>query len=344
MFSTTDCRNRQRRGQGVVELALVLPVILMLSTAAFDIARVRQHQSALTRAAQAGVNLGTKLGKDFQEPDDDTIRAEVRANILPPLHPSDIEDDDITIERLSIAGQQSVSVRIAHDVEPFFINWPGFGGDGSTTNAYSVVGNAVLPLQEFTSGSPAIAIEPAWTIEDDGTLVTTWDADCKITGSDFGSGDWIAPSYAWWQKKDEEGQLDDHEWEAFNDGRRVSREYTYEDPIEVRYEIEADSDNASHIVFKANSPDASIHNIMSTDENQCRLYRDGDPAPMFDGSYTQGDVADFLRDNIDPETNTIVLGENDVIVLWDFNPNTGNDSDLDWNDLVMVVTMIPEEN
>jgi hypothetical protein len=335
---------RKRLGQGVVELALVLPVILMLSTAAFDVARVRQYQSALTRAAQAGVDLGTKLGKDFESPGDEAIREAVRNSLLPPLHPSDIEDDDIVIERLDIAGQESVSVRINHEVDPFFINWPGFGGTGEASGSYPVAGAAVLPLQQFTSGSPAIAVDPAWTIEDDGTLVTTWDADCKITGSDFGSNDWIAPSYAWWQKKDEEGKLYNNNWTEFNDGNRVSREYTYQDPIEVRYEIEADTDNASHIVFMADSPNASLHHITSNDENQCRLYRDGDPAPMFEGSYSQGDVADFLRENIDPETNTIVLGENDVIVLWDFNQNTGTDSDLDWNDLVMVVTMIPEEN
>jgi hypothetical protein len=343
MFKSLRSSSTGKKGQGIVELALVLPVILALSTAAFDIARVRQHQSALTRAAQAGENHATKLGVDFIPPDDAAIREKVRASLLPPLRSSDIEDSDIVIERSNIAGQSSVSVRINNSVKPLFFNWPAFArGADAIHDAYPVVGDAVLPMQEFTAGSAALAMTPAWTIEDDGTLVTTWDADSKIVGSDFGSGNDICASYAWWQKKDDEGNLDNHNWEAFNNGNRVSRRHTYDDPIEVQYLITADTDDPAHIVFKANSPDASYNNILSTNENSCRLFRDGDPAPMSEASYTQGTAAEFLAEYIDPVTNTIKLGENDVIVLWDFN-NPDND-DLDWNDLVMVVTMVPEES
>jgi hypothetical protein len=367
MFKSLRSSSTGKKGQGIVELALVLPVILALSTAAFDIARVRQHQSALTRAAQAGVNHGTKLGIDFMPPDDAAIREKVRESLLPPLRSSDIEDSDIVIERSNIAGQSSVSVKINNSVKPLFFNWPAFArGADAIHDAYPVVGDAVLPMQEFTAGSAALSLTPAWTVEDDGTLITTWDANSKIVGADFGSTvyktdrrgnyvydenrqkiplyDEIVDTRAWWQKKDDEGHLDNHGWTGFNNGERVSRNDTREDPLNISYLIEASTDNPAQIVFMAGPQGNSSQTYDSNNKAQTRLFVDGDPAPTTQGSGAQGSAAEFLAAFIDPVTNCFNIGENDVVILWDFNPVDSqyvrdNPDALDWNDFVMVVTM-----
>jgi len=380
---------RGKRGQGIVELALVLPVILALSTGAFDLARIRQDQAALDRAAQSGVNFATKLGKNFEPPTDAEVREEVRNSLLPPLRSSDIEDEDIIINRVKIGGQDSVSIQIRNDVKPFLINWAKFGG-GVECDTYPTSAKAILPMQQFTIGSGGTTIAPGWTI-DEGVLTTNMDAHSNIKGADFGGQYFIHPTYCKWQVK-EDDEIDDNNWTDFkrndalanlgkserwlgsddkggtntsdgyelelvldangdpvqvhgdykyhiNDGgTRINRSWTDIPPVDTTFVIESESDDPRDIIFMGDCTGGYVNDVLSTSGN-CRMYKNGDAAPTNPGANQgQGSAAEFLADKIDDDGN-FVLGDNDVVILWDFNELSHASYRLDWNDLVMVIEM-----
>lgn len=77
----------------------------------------------------------------------------------------------------------------------------------------------------------------------------------------------------------------------------------------------------------------------ATNSQQLIVLRDGDDAPQIDGFLDQGNVVDFIRDFIDPDTNKVILDENQAIFLYELG-TTNMDSDAaDFQDLVVLVTL-----
>lgn len=67
------------------------------------------------------------------------------------------------------------------------------------------------------------------------------------------------------------------------------------------------------------------------------VLRDGDDVPNTDGFLDQLAIEDFIRDYIDPDTNTMQLDANQAIYLFEFGSTTG--SSADFQDLVMLVSL-----
>jgi hypothetical protein len=69
------------------------------------------------------------------------------------------------------------------------------------------------------------------------------------------------------------------------------------------------------------------------------VLRDGDAVPAIEPFMNQDAISDFVRDYIDPETNTIILDENQAIYLFELGTtNLGSDA-ADFQDLVVLLTL-----
>lgn len=101
---------KKRRGQAIVEFALVLPLLLALLVGIVDIGFLYNHQLTLTNAAREGARLGA-LGHTEAEVLDD-VKAYLATSGYEPMPP----DSDIDV---TIAGGQ-VTVDIESEVPWLF--------------------------------------------------------------------------------------------------------------------------------------------------------------------------------------------------------------------------------
>lgn len=93
---------KKRRGQALVEFALVLPILLSLLVGIVDIGFLYNHQLTLTNASREGARMGT-LGHDEAEVLDD-VKAYLTASGYTPMPPD--ADIDVTIA----GGQVTVDI------------------------------------------------------------------------------------------------------------------------------------------------------------------------------------------------------------------------------------------
>lgn len=70
-----------------------------------------------------------------------------------------------------------------------------------------------------------------------------------------------------------------------------------------------------------------------------KVLRDGDPVPDIQGFESQADVVHYLRNYIDPDTNTMHLDENQAIYLFELGTTNLSSSAADFQDAVVLVTL-----
>ena len=108
------------------------------------------------------------------------------------------------------------------------------------------------------------------------------------------------------------------------------------------FEVDADSDPAdTEVTVNARSWWGSgihIEADTSTDTNQVKVLRDGDPVPDIKGLNDQADVLYFIEPYIDLESNRISLDANQAIYLFELGTTSMNSSSADFQDLVVLVT------
>lgn len=84
---------RRGRGQGLVEVALVLPVFLLLMLALFDAGRVVYAQNTISEAAREAVRIGA-VSPSLTQPKYDSIRGRaLSASIAVPIAASGVTGD-----------------------------------------------------------------------------------------------------------------------------------------------------------------------------------------------------------------------------------------------------------
>jgi hypothetical protein len=94
---------------------------------------------------------------------------------------------------------------------------------------------------------------------------------------------------------------------------------------------------------KKSSPQLCMEAASAPSNQQVILLTDGNPVPNIKGSSGQADVATFLTDYIDPVTGVIRLADNQVIFLFELGNTNVTSSGADFQDLVVLVTMTPQE-
>ena len=132
-----NCRRPGERGQGLVEMALILPVLLLLIVGMLEFARAWNVKQVITDAAREGARLAVA-------PDGGVTQAEVRAAI------------DTALSRSGIPPGYA-------DIQ--FDETPAPGGNWRKTGEMQQVFVAVDyrfrflgPLIDVTTGSPTIEI------------------------------------------------------------------------------------------------------------------------------------------------------------------------------------------
>lgn len=77
----------------------------------------------------------------------------------------------------------------------------------------------------------------------------------------------------------------------------------------------------------------------ASDTQQLIVLRNGDDVPDIQGYLDQGNLVDFVRDYVDPETDKVVLDENQAIFLYELGTTNMNSAAADFQDLVVLVTL-----
>jgi Flp pilus assembly protein TadG len=98
----------RRRGQGLVELALVLPILLLLLAVAVDVGRWLEASHRLNRAVTDGARYGAVKDVDRASyPTSDQVRSHVQAVLAADLRGSEI----LVNTAAQVAEEPAVSVR-----------------------------------------------------------------------------------------------------------------------------------------------------------------------------------------------------------------------------------------
>lgn len=105
-----------QKGQGVVELALVLPIALMLGLGVFEVGRAVYSSHAITQAARDGARLAI---------DPDTPSGEVVTVVKSAAAPLDVSDSDISVVSGTSEVQVSVTYRFTTAVPLISELWGG---------------------------------------------------------------------------------------------------------------------------------------------------------------------------------------------------------------------------
>ncbi len=105
-----------QKGQGVVELALVLPIALMLGLGAFEVGRAVYSSHTIAQAARDGARLAI---------DPDTTSSEVVSVVKSAAAPLDVADGDISVVSGTSEVQVSVIYRFTTDVPLISELWGG---------------------------------------------------------------------------------------------------------------------------------------------------------------------------------------------------------------------------
>ncbi len=104
---------KQKRGQSMVEFAVVIPLLLLLILAIFEFGRIYNAQIEVTQAAREGARAGVL---EIYKNNDAAVKTKVKA-LAPSLNLTDAEIEIIwNVAAVSGDTNQSIKVTVAHDV------------------------------------------------------------------------------------------------------------------------------------------------------------------------------------------------------------------------------------
>jgi hypothetical protein len=102
-------RRRTESGQGIAELAIALPFMLLLILGVIESVFAFNHYISVTNAARDGARLGSK-----ESITDDEVKSLIE-NDMSRL-PNGIDSDaDVTIDRSPVPGEDAISVTTCYD-------------------------------------------------------------------------------------------------------------------------------------------------------------------------------------------------------------------------------------
>ena len=81
---------------------------------------------------------------------------------------------------------------------------------------------------------------------------------------------------------------------------------------------------------------------LDTGTQQIKVLRDGDPVPDISGYNNQSSIEDFVKDYINTDSNTMKLGKNEAIYLFELGTTNMGSSAADFQDLVVLVSLAKE--
>jgi len=125
------------QGQGLVELALVLPILLLLLFGIIEFGRVMGAGVIVTHSARDAARYGTVGATDSEIVE--RIRTKTAASLYDPSAPTDLQ---IEIFRTNVDGERDIEVNVRYAVQLYMPIIPGLIG-----NPFIVEGSSLMRLE-----------------------------------------------------------------------------------------------------------------------------------------------------------------------------------------------------
>ncbi len=114
--------NRRQRGQSMVELALVLPLLLLILLGIVDLGRVFNAYIAITNASREGALYGS-----FYPPVDETAKAKIKSRVLQEAQPTVILNPSlVSVESQGVVAGSPVTVTVEYPFSAVSMIMEGF--------------------------------------------------------------------------------------------------------------------------------------------------------------------------------------------------------------------------
>lgn len=351
--SVTDGRGRRwqpllkalsRRAQAMVEMALVLPVLVVVVSGVIDFARVHNADATLHRVAKDAVNYGTQL-KDGRYPTSPEIQSRVQAATLPPLDPAQVIIESIDVAAVDSDQQRSVKVALGYDL-PLITPAISLIFKSST---FRVGVTAQMPFQQSSLTSSAISQpaanptptptptpvpSPPFTLVNN-VLRTTSSTNVriKILGKQLqcGAGGPAIPLRLR-MATDPNGNT----FSSVFSGNPVNggEEMTITNlPNNRQLAFEAYISSCVNLSFRSNAQTRFSDNAQKYHQS---VLKNGDLAPDKPGFSGQAGLSGYLAPFVNTTTRTMALGPRDAIYLFEFN-SSYNSAAADFQDVVILV-------
>jgi Flp pilus assembly protein TadG len=333
---------RLRRGQGLVEIALVLPLFLTLVCAIIDFARAYNVQETLHRITKEAVNYGTQVKADGTRPTADEVQAWLLSAVMPPLVRSGVVVEQLDVKRTDAKGRRSVFAQIRYDMHiltPVMTRW-------FPDQKVALYSSAQLPYTDLT-GAVGAPPAPPVSVAPDGTVVFNKNGTVtiRILGKQlqYGAGGPTIPVTL--QMKHDKGDDDDDDDDGFekifggnpvNGGEEMTLSGVKKNDnlaLSARARYQQGSSVLFDQTYVSNDPRPFTD---ASDQRHALVLRDGDPVPDKPTFGDQTALASYLAPYVDAQTKLIKLGPNDAIVLWEFNQTYGSPAS-DFQDLAVLM-------
>ncbi len=120
-------RLRGRRGAAAVEIAVLLPLLLIVLVGLIEVSLAIHESHAMTRAAREGCRIGASI-LEGPEPTGDAIRAAAEAGAITTLETAGFACDAstrcvVTARWESVQGWQAVRVEVSRRRERLLLPW-----------------------------------------------------------------------------------------------------------------------------------------------------------------------------------------------------------------------------
>ena len=335
-------RPRRARAQGLVEFALVIPMFLLIVCAMIDFARVYNAQETLHRLTKEAVNTASKIKSDGTRPTTAEVSAFLMSSVLPPLDAAQVVVKAVDAAKVDASGRHSVYVQVGYNL-PLLTPMIDRFFPQAQARLDSV---AQLPYPRTRPGHASPP--PDFTIDVNGGIIPNNDMNAliKVLGKQISYGAGGPPIPVTVQMEIVTKQNGKGKFNPIFGGNPVNGGEQMSPPTLGQGDTLAFSANANYTSGKTTYFDATYaSNAPVSFQDDSTHYhvvvlKNGDVAPDTPGFSGQTSLATYIAPYVDTSTHRMVLGRDDAIILWEFNPNY-HSAAADFQDLAMLVQLSP---
>ena len=136
-----------QRGTALIEFALILPFMLVLTLCVVDLSRAFYMKSVLTSAARDGARLAASLGNPLTgavpAADNDAVVARVMLVLLPVTQQAGVGLSSVAISVTAPAANH-YQVQVSGNFHWLYLGLLNFFGPGTFSNPQTLTANAVM--------------------------------------------------------------------------------------------------------------------------------------------------------------------------------------------------------
>jgi Flp pilus assembly protein TadG len=331
---------RRHTGQMMLEMALVLPILVLILSAVIDFVRIWNAQETLHRMTRSAVTWGTQVKADGTRPTTAEVSDQLLASVLPPLTRGQVSVELVNVGLRDASGGDSVAVRASTRVgflTPII-------GRFFHSDALRVESSAQLPFMQYAPGTAVQVPPPPFQIDDDGEIDITANTGATITvlGKQLNYGPGGPPMRVTLKFADRGSNFAP----IFGGQAVTGGESFYVSGLdkddELAFEARATHTSGAQTVFdrtyRSNHQDRFSDDPRNQDgspkAHHVTVLKDGDRLPEWSAFAGQTQLAEYLEPYVDQQSKTLRMTPGEAIVLWEFN-SVYNSPASDFQDLVV---------